>query len=146
MTTESTFDTSPQDGLPVRLSIGRKRSLPGLAEHLGVVRSAIHTPLKELETSGLVWTRSAHVIGGGSRRRSVIHLTPEGRERAEALAAGGSPPEATRRALGPMPDPIHLHGRDAVVDSLVGQLLAGSTLQLSDRALAGMAGFDTRRP
>ena len=111
--------------------VPRTLSLPGLAEHLGVVRSAIHTPLKELETSGLVWTRSAHVIGGGSRRRSVIHLTPEGRERAEALAAEGSPPEATGRALGPMPDPIHLHGRDAVVDSLVGQLLAGSNLQLS---------------
>ena len=58
--------------------VPRTLSLPGLAEHLGVVRSAIHTPLKELETSGLVWTRLAHVIGGGSRRRSVIHLTPEG--------------------------------------------------------------------
>ena len=111
--------------------VPRTLSLPGLAEHLGVVRSAIHTPLKELETSGLVRTRSAHVIGGGSRRRSVIHLTPEGRERAEALAAEGSPPESIGRALGPMPDPIHLHGRDAVVDSLVGQLLSGSNLQLS---------------
>ena len=37
---------------------------PGLAEHLGLVRSAIHTPLKELESSGLISTRSAHVIGG----------------------------------------------------------------------------------
>ena len=31
--------------------VPRALSLPGLAEHLGLVRSAIHTPLKELELS-----------------------------------------------------------------------------------------------
>ena len=36
----------------------RGLSLPGLAEHLGLVRSAIHNPLKELESSGLISTRS----------------------------------------------------------------------------------------
>ena len=67
--------------------VPRTLSLPGLAEHLGLVRSAIHTPLKELQTSGLIATRSAHVMGGGSRRRTIVHLTALGRERAEALAS-----------------------------------------------------------
>ncbi len=111
--------------------VPRALSFPGLAEHLGVVRSAIHTPLKELETSGLITTRSAHVIGGGSRRRSVVHLTAAGRERAEALAAEERAPESAGRAIGPMPELVHLHGRDTEVAALVESLLAGSNVQLS---------------
>ncbi len=111
--------------------VPRTLSLPGLAEHLGVVRSAIHTPLKELEASGLVTTRSAHVIGGGSRRRTVVHLTAAGRERAEALAAEDRAPEAAGRAVGPMPEPTLVRGRDAEIESLVERLLAGGRIQLS---------------
>ncbi len=111
--------------------VPRTLSLPGLAEHLGVVRSAIHTPLKDLETSGLITTRSAHVMGGGSRRRTVVHLTAAGRERAEALAGEERTPESAGRAIGPIPELVHLHGRDAEVESLVESLLAGSNVQLS---------------
>lgn len=111
--------------------VPRTLSLPGLAEHLGVVRSAIHTPLKELEASGLVTTRSAHVMGGGSRRRTVVHLTAAGRERAEALAGEERAHEPTGRAIGPMPELVHLHGRDDEVESLVDSLLGGSNVQLS---------------
>lgn len=111
--------------------VPRTLSLPGLAEHLGVVRSAIHTPLKELEASGLVTTRSAHVIGGGSRRRTVVHLTAAGRERAEALAGEERAPESAGRSVGPMPELVHLHGRDYEVESLVESLLGGSNVQLS---------------
>ena len=66
--------------------VPRDLSLPGLAEHLGLVRSAIHTPLKELEASDLISTRMAHVIGGGSRRRTVVHITELGRQRMESVS------------------------------------------------------------
>jgi len=111
--------------------VPRTLSLPGLAEHLGVVRSAIHTPLKELEASGLVTTRTAHVIGGGSRRRSVVHLTAAGYERAEELAAEERSPESAGRAVGPMPESVHLHGREDEVSTLVDLLISGSNVQLS---------------
>ena len=59
--------------------VPRALSLPGLAESLGVVRSALHAPLSALEADGHVSTRSAHVIGGGTRRRTVVHITDRGR-------------------------------------------------------------------
>ena len=54
--------------------VPRAISLPGLADSLGLVRSSLHKPLTKLEKDGLVFTRIAHVIGGGSRKRKVIHL------------------------------------------------------------------------
>ena len=86
--------------------VPRALSLPGLAEHLGLVRSAIHTPLKELESSGLISTRSAHVIGGGARRRTIVHLTDSGRERAENLSEEELPDKSQSLATGPLPNPI----------------------------------------
>ena len=111
--------------------VPRTLSLPGLAEHLGLVRSAIHTPLKELQTSGLIETRSAHVMGGGSRRRTIVHLTALGRERAEALASEEVVPEARGRSVGPLPDSIHLRGRAEVRDHMVELLVSGQHLLLS---------------
>ena len=58
--------------------VPRELSLPGLAESLGVVRSALHIPLTSMEEDGLITTRKAHVIGGGSRRRTVVHITDAG--------------------------------------------------------------------
>ena len=55
--------------------VPRSLSLPGLAESLGLARSSLHKPLSRLEDEGLVLTRSAHVIGGGSRTVSYTHLT-----------------------------------------------------------------------
>lgn len=59
--------------------VTREISLPGIAEGLGVVRSALNLPIGGLEQSGLVTKRMAHVIGGGTRRRHVYHITSEGR-------------------------------------------------------------------
>jgi len=111
--------------------VPRALSLPGLAEHLGLVRSAIHTPLKELETSGLISTRSAHVIGGGSRRRTVVHLTDAGRERAESLSSDDLPDKSQSLAIGPLPNLIQIRGREEELDNLLTKLLAGENLQLT---------------
>ena len=58
----------------------REICLPGLAEYLGVVRSALHTPINELLDGDYIAERKAHVIGGGSRKRKVYHITDKGRE------------------------------------------------------------------
>ena len=58
--------------------VPRDISLPGLSEAMGVVRSALHAPLKELVNLGIFETRLAHVTGGGARRRNVYHLTGDG--------------------------------------------------------------------
>ena len=67
--------------------VPRELSLPGLAESLGLVRSALHEPLKALEDAKLIHTRTAHVIDGGSRKRNVIHLTAKGRQQATTIIA-----------------------------------------------------------
>lgn len=59
--------------------VPRALSLPGLAEAMGVVRSGLNQPLGVLESDGMISVRVAHVIGGGSRRRQVYHLTQKGR-------------------------------------------------------------------
>ena len=109
----------------------RALSLPGLAEHLGLVRSAIHNPLKELESSGLISTRSAHVIGGGPRRRTVVHLTDTGRQRAELLSEEQMPDKSESLAVGPIPNHIQILGRDDELESLLTKILAGENLQLT---------------
>ena len=57
----------------------REISLPGLSEAMGVVRSGLNQPLNELMDAGYITVRVAHVIGGGSRRRQVYHITEAGR-------------------------------------------------------------------
>ena len=107
--------------------VPRAISLVGLAEHLGVVRSALHPPLKSLESEGLVSSRTAHVIGA-PRRRKVYHLTDRGREEARS---GSSPTRKSRgRSVGPVPDSITLHGRDEVVSSISSGLSKGSSYLL----------------
>ena len=73
------------DELAEAWDVPRELSLPGLSESLGLVRSALHEPLKILQSEGLIQTRNAHVIGGGNRKRSVIHLTSKGRQQASTL-------------------------------------------------------------
>jgi len=109
--------------------VPRALSLPGLAESLGVVRSALHAPLSSLEAEGYVSTRSAHVTGGGSRRRTVVHITDTGRE---AISELKEPSLARRgRSFGPLPEQISLHGRDEDSTTLSDSLLAGSNVLLS---------------
>ena len=71
--------------------VTRHLSLPGISEALGVVRSALNAPLNGLESDGLVFKRKAHVIGGGSRRRHVYHLTEQGRAVLESLGDAKKP-------------------------------------------------------
>ena len=59
--------------------VPRALSLPGLSEAMGVVRSGLNQPLSFLESKGFILVRVAHVIGGGSRRRQVYHITQQGR-------------------------------------------------------------------
>ena len=89
--------------------VPRAISLAGIAEHLGVVRSALHPPLKSLQADGLVSSRSAHVIGA-PRRRKVFHVTDRGRE--EARAGEKKPKKSRGRSVGPVPDTTKLHGSE----------------------------------
>ena len=59
--------------------VPRDVSLPGLAEAMGVVRSGLNQPLTGLLDDGYISVRVAHVLGGGSRRRQVYHITTKGR-------------------------------------------------------------------
>ena len=108
--------------------VPRELSLPGLSESLGLVRSALHEPIKALEEQGLVQTRNAHVIGGGNRKRSVVHLTAKGRQQASALVttAGHSMEVETTDGL---------HGRESELTQLESALSEGAVV------LTGMPGI-----
>ena len=108
--------------------VPRALCLPGIAEAVGVVRSAIHSPLSELESASFVTIRSAHVTGAGSRRRKVVHITLEGRE----VASRQDTVSARRgRAIGPVPDAALLHGRDDEVSALSQSLSEGGSVLLN---------------
>ena len=107
--------------------VPRAISLAGIAEHLGVVRSALHPPLKSLEAEGLVSSRSAHVIGA-PRRRKVFHISDRGRE--EAREGAKKPRKSRGRSVGPVPDTTKMHGRDEVVSSICSGLSDGSSILL----------------
>lgn len=107
--------------------VPRAISLAGIAEHLGVVRSALHPPMKSLEAEGLVSSRSAHVIGA-PRRRKVFHVTDRGRE--EARSGAEKPRKTKGRSVGPIPDSTRLHGRDEIVGSIASGLEGGSSYLL----------------
>jgi DNA-binding MarR family transcriptional regulator len=108
--------------------VPRALCLPGIAEAIGVVRSAIHSSLGELESAGYVTTRTTHVTGAGSRRRKVVHATEKGRE-----AASGQAPAPARsgRATGPVPDAALLHGRDDEVSEISQCLTEGDSVLLN---------------
>ena len=93
--------------------------LPGIAEALGVVRSALHGPISELLEGELISERKAHVIAGGSRKRKVYHLTLAGRE------AVGEPEvnrnEAKGILYGKPPKTVDLKGRNEFIDGLLSQ-------------------------
>jgi len=108
--------------------VPRELSLPGLSESLGLVRSALHEPLKALEEEGLVQTRTAHVIGGGSRKRTVIHLTAKGRQQASALVTTAGHSMEIEPTDG-------LHGRENEIAQLQSALSEGAAV------LTGMPGI-----
>ncbi|DAC45522.1 MAG TPA: ATP-binding protein, partial [Candidatus Thalassarchaeaceae archaeon] len=109
--------------------VPRELSLPGLAESLGLVRSALHQPLSELETQGLISTRTAHVIGGGSRKRTVVHISKKGR----VLIDKEIPASRTSSSgiIGPAPDPSEVHGRSSEIEQLSQAISNGKSVILS---------------
>ena len=108
--------------------VPRELSLPGLSETLGLVRSALHEPLKALEEEGLVQTRNAHVIGGGNRKRSVVHLTTKGRQQASTLVTTSGHSMEIDSGDG-------LHGREDDIVNLESALASGSVI------ITGMPGI-----
>ena len=93
--------------------------LPGLSEYLGVVRSALHAPLSELVGKELIIERKAHVIGGGSRKRKVYHITELGRKECEGITIPNK--KKIGELLGQPPAKTILHGRDSLIQQLKGE-------------------------
>ena len=117
--------------------VPRDLSLPGLAEQLGVVRSALNPPLTTLEQEGLVVIRTAHVIGGGHRKRKVVHITDEGRQVATELPDEVEKPATSPgELLGDAPALMLLHGRDELLGELTARMEPGCCLQVE-----GLAGI-----
>jgi DNA-binding MarR family transcriptional regulator len=116
------------DELVEAWDVPRELSLPGLSESLGLVRSALHDPLKALEDEGLVQTRTAHVIDGGSRKRNVIHLTAKGRQQASTLVTTAGHSMEIEVTDG-------LHGRESELGQLESALADGAAI------LTGMPGI-----
>ena len=96
--------------------VPRDLCLPGLSEYLGVVRSALHAPLNELLSKKLVVERKAHVIGGGSRKRKVYHITDLGRTECEGVIVPKR--KKAGELLGNPPSKTMLQGRDSLIESL----------------------------
>ncbi len=96
--------------------IPREQSLPGIAEALGVVRSAVHKPLSSLEKDKLVISRNAQVSGKDSRRRKVIHITELG---IDTIANINLPDKIKKyRIYGKIPKLTNLHGRTLEVSNI----------------------------
>ena len=108
--------------------VPRGLSLPGIAEAVGVVRSAVHAPLRELESSGYVTTRSTNTIGTGTRKRKVVHITEKGRE-----AISSEPLETSRRgpSSGPIPNQGVIFGRDTEAAEISTMITNGSSVILN---------------
>ena len=101
--------------------VPRDLSLPGLSDSLGLVRSALHEPLKSLEEKGLIETRQAHVIGGGSRKRTVIHITSLGRKEISQLMPLNGPQKERNLVEG-------LYGRESEIQQIESMLSKGSVV------------------
>ena len=107
--------------------VSRDIALPGIADGLGVVRSALNGPLKKLEKSGMVFKRMGHVIGGGSRRRQVFHITEKGREYISNHESKLNKKSKTGKIYGNMPNHVQVFGRDDTI-SKIGELVEETSL------------------
>ncbi len=109
--------------------VPRDLSLPGLADSLGLVRSSLHKPLSRLEEEGLVFTRVAHVIGGGSRKRKVVHITSIGREKTSTFENISS--IKSGKYFGQIPELSGIFGREIDKNNLNKLIIDGNSIFLS---------------
>jgi DNA-binding MarR family transcriptional regulator len=108
--------------------VSRDIALPGIADGLGVVRSALNLPLKKLEQSGMVFKRMGHVIGGGSRRRQVFHITDKGREFISSHEPNSNKKSRTGRIFGNIPNHPQVFGRDDNISEITERINEKSLL------------------
>ena len=113
--------------------VPRSISLPGLADSMNMVRSGLHKPLRQLEEEGLVKKRLAHVIGGGTRKRQVFHITNEGRSAFESL--NFLSPTAAHEENIPLTN-LQVYGRDDFITKCLHHLAEHSIL-----AIGGLSGI-----
>ena len=118
--------------------VPRDISLPGISEALGVVRSALHNPINILENEEVIKSRSAHVIGGGSRKRKVYHLTKKGYEEYHKIQAKEKAISKKKKfsLIGEFPPFVEITGRDKIKQELIEILVTKNKL-----LLLGMAGI-----
>jgi DNA-binding MarR family transcriptional regulator len=108
--------------------VPRALSLPGLADAMGVVRSGLNQPLNVLSEHGFITVRVAHVLGGGSRRRQVYHITKTGRAWLEEHPETNEPPLVS--SVNPSPAAPFLVGREETLKDMHERLEAEGKLVL----------------
>jgi len=100
--------------------VPRSISLEGIADGIGVVRSALFQPMSTLEEDGLIQIRQAHVIGSGRRKRKVVHITQDGRKQIQQNTEE-VPDRRSRtssKLKGQVPEYTILHGRQSEIESI----------------------------
>ncbi len=120
--------------------VTRAISLPGISEGLGVVRSALSSPLTYLEQDGLITKRMAHVIGGGSRRRQVYHITIDGRQLVEKSNFVQENVNFANEILGDVPSMGEIFGREDELANCL-QILESNSLIISGMPGIGKTAF-----
>ena len=118
--------------------VPRSLSLEGIADGVGVVRSALFQPMSLLEEKELLFTRQAHVLGGGRRKRKVVHITQEGRDFVlqNSDEKVTSRPDASLKIFGQAPTYTSLIGREKETEQLLNHLNARKQIHL--RGLPGI--------
>lgn len=106
--------------------VPRDLSLPGLADAMGVVRSGLNQPLNVLSELDFITVRVAHVLGGGSRRRQVYHITKAGRAWLEEHSE--TTEDLPRPSFQPPVETTFLVGRSATLEEMHERLEAERTL------------------
>tara|TARA_B100001540_G_scaffold308613_1_gene323563 strand:- start:2419 stop:4575 length:2157 start_codon:yes stop_codon:yes gene_type:complete len=102
------------DSLKEAWDVPRENSLPGIADAIGVVRSALHTPLKNLQKESMIIVKQAHVINGGTRKRNVHFITEKGRKACKKQDLI----RPIKKINGNPPNNIELIGRDKELEKI----------------------------